>query len=190
MADLPQAYVELRDRVRIHLKQIRKSDKKHPEYAVALLVAVASEALSRLRGRERWYVFAKLLARHGVSKMVARDIFRVVRHGLAHRYETACVVMGRQRVVMVIAWRMPAMHVKIRDRLVDGVRRPCLFLDMDTMWWDLDAYFKTMNRELRLDGNLARRVVGRGRYLDDRYSVKPEDASLAEWQGFLSELQH
>ena len=49
MADLPQAYVELRDRLRIHSKQIRKSERKHPERTAALSVALTRGSTS-----EKW----------------------------------------------------------------------------------------------------------------------------------------
>ena len=192
--DLPSVYTELRDRVRIHLKQIRKSQKKHPEYAVALLIAVASQALSKLRNRKSWSVFAKeLLGRpHGVSEVVGRSIFRAVRHDLAHRYDTALIEIGKQKLIIVIAWKLPAMHLKIRNRdwLHDGVHRPGLYLDMETMWADLESYIKRFTKELLRDTNLARQVVRRGRWLDQKYMVKAKGASLTAWQTFMNAAPH
>jgi hypothetical protein len=192
MPGLPPVYVELRDRIRIHLKQIRKSQKKHPEYAVALLIAVASEALSKLRNRKRWYVFAKeLLAKppHEVSEAVGRGIFLAVRHGLAHRYDTALVEIGRQKLIIVIAWKLPAMHLKVRERdwLHDRIQRPGLYLDMETMWTNLETYFKKFTKALQRDERLARQVVRQGQRLDEKYSVKAKGEPLVAWQKFLKE---
>ena len=189
--DLPQVYVELRDRILIHLAQIRKTQKKHPEYAVALMIAVASEALSRLRNRRRSTVFAReLLARpHRVNEAVGRALFQAVRHGLAHRYDTALITVGKQKVVVVITWRRPSMHLRVRsgDWLHDGVQRPGVYLDMETMCADLGAYLKRLTSALRRDSRLARQVEQQGKRLDQRYMVSIKAESLATWQRFLKD---
>jgi len=185
--DLPSVYTELRDRVRIHIKQTRKSQKKHPEYAVALLIAVASEALSKLRGQADYTVFARELLgeKWGVKEQVGRGLFEAVRHGLAHRYDTALIAVGKYEAVVVITWKRPERHLRIlvKDWLKDGVRRPGVYLDMDTMWKELDSFLKRMTARLREENKLARLVTRRGRWLDQKYTVRPRNTeSRTEWQ--------
>ena len=185
--DLPSVYTELRDRVRIHIKQIRKSQKKHPEYAVALLIAVASEALSRLRGQADYTVFARELLgeKWGVKEQVGRGLFEAVRHGLAHRYDTALIAAGKYEAVVVITWKRPEQHLRVlvKDWLKDGVRRPGVHLDMDTMWKELDSFLRRMTARLREEKKLARLVTRRGRRLDQKYTVRPRNTeSRMEWQ--------
>lgn len=192
---LPRVYEELRDRVRIHIKQIRKSRKKHPEYTIALLIAVASEALSKLRGEEEHSVFAKeLLSKYGAKEQVGRGLFQAVRHGLAHRYDTTLIAVGQQSVVTVITWKRPDRHLRIlsRDWLNDGERRPGVYLDMETMWHDLDSFLRRMTRRLHQERKFARLVVKRGRRLDQKYTVRPmkEESAAAwkqVWEAFLEE---
>lgn len=192
MSDLPRVYKELRDRVRIHIKQIRKSRKKHPEYTVALLVAVASEALSTLRGQSDYVVFAKELLgeKYGVKKEVGRALFQAVRHGLAHRYDTALVSVGEQRVVVVIAWKHPELHLRavVKDWLQDGVRRPGVYLDMETMWKELDSVFRRMTRRLQEERKFAKLVTRHGRWLEQKYTVRPCPSEAAHWTACWDEF--
>lgn len=193
MTSLPKVYEELRDRVRIHIKQIRKSPRKHPEYAVALLISVASEALSTLRGQAPYTVFARELLPQTVSKDVGRSLFEAVRHGLAHRYDTALIAAGKREVVVVVTWRKPHLHlsVSVKDWLGDGVQRPGVYLDTETLWRALDAVFRRMTKRLQKEAKLARMVVRNGRRLDQKYTVRPatEEASRwrERWEAFLAE---
>lgn len=195
MTVLPRVYEELRDRVRIHIKQIRKSRKKHPEYTIASLIAVASEALSTLRREEEHSVFAReLLGKCGIKDQVGRGLFQAVRHGLAHRYDTALIAVGQQSVVAVITWRRPDRHLRVlsKDWLNDGHRRPGVYLDVETMWRDLDSFLRRMTRRLNHERKFARLVVKRGRWLDLKYTVRPmkEESAAAwkqVWEDFLEE---
>jgi hypothetical protein len=186
---LPPVYVELRDRIRIHLHQIRKIEKKHPEYTVALLIALASEALSRLRSKSGSTVFARdLLGKHGLSEAVGRGLFKAVRHGLAHRYDTGFIAVGKQKVAVVITWKRPDLHLTIRrlDWLRDGVKRPGVYLDMETMCKDLNAYLRKMDKSLVTQRKLARSVIAQGRRLDEKYMVQLRSVEeLRAWEQFL-----
>jgi len=181
---LPKVYEELRDRVRIHIKQIRKSQKKHPEYAVALLISVASEALSTLRGQAPYTVFAKELLPQTVSEEVGRSLFEAVRHGLAHRYDTALIAAGKRDVVVVVTWKKPQLHLRVlvKDWLGDGVRRPGVYLDTETMWRALDVAFRRMTRQLHNEKKLARIVIRNGRRLDQKYTVRPAREEASRWR--------
>jgi hypothetical protein len=195
---LPAVYEELSGRARSHLKKIRAIPKKHPEYTVALIIAVVSEGLSRLRGEPNYSVFKRLLARREqVGDLVARGLFRAVRHGLAHRYDTSMIDVGSgQSIVVIITWKKPHKHLLVEsgDWLGDGVKRLGLWLDMETLWTDLRGYLKKMDDSLRANRQFSRSVVRRGLKLDRKYTVranpeKGEDpkAWREAWETFIRE---
>src|SRR5262249_13564334 len=91
-----QLFAEFRSLVSIHLKQILKLDRKPPIFAVALLVAVACEQISRLfpSAGSADEVFSKaIIEPHGVSARVGHDLFDVMRNGFAHSYYPKMVVI-------------------------------------------------------------------------------------------------
>jgi len=141
MAELPRAFTQLRGMVRNDLKQIRKIDRKSPIYAVALLVAIATEALSQLEGRPDDAVFAEaLLGRpYGVPLQVGRVLFDAIRNGLAHVYDTKTVLVGTNEIIVVLSWRQrDHMSVAVEDWLRDGRPRVGLCLNVGILWSDLD----------------------------------------------------
>jgi hypothetical protein len=172
---LPRVYEDLTGRARSHLWQIRKLQKKQPEYTVALVIAVVSEGLSLLQGKSRWAVFRQLLRRrYSVSESVGRGLFHAVRDGLAHRYDTALIDTGNgKKIVVVVTWKKPHRHlcVEPRDWLHDGKERLGVWLDMDTMWQDLVAYLNALDDKLRRNSKLSGSVKRRGQELDDGYAV-------------------
>src|SRR5205809_7086195 len=100
MAELPRAFTQLRSMVRNDLKQIRKIEKKAPNYAVVLLVTIATEGLSQLEGRAYVAVFAEDLCGRllGVSLQVGGVLFAAIRYGAAHVYGTNIISVGADAV--------------------------------------------------------------------------------------------
>src|SRR5437879_1053857 len=140
MAELPRAFTQLRGMVRNDLKQIRKLDKKSPIYAVGLLVAIATEALSQLEGRGDDAIFAENLLgqRHGVPLPIGRVLFDAVRHGLAHVYDTKTIILGAEEVIVVLSWeKRQHLSVTTEDWLHDGTPRVGICLNVGTLWADL-----------------------------------------------------
>jgi hypothetical protein len=119
---------------------------------------------------------------------MGRALFLAVRNGLAHRYDTALINVGNQKVVVVITWNRPRMHLKVRHRdwLNDGKERAGVYLDMETMWNKLNAYFKKLTSALRWDERLSRQVMRQGRRLDQKYIVTANPESLDTWRAFLA----
>jgi hypothetical protein len=100
---------------------------------------------------------------------------------------------GKQDAVVVITWKHPDRHARtlVKDWLKDGVRRPGVYLDMDTMWRDLDSFLRRMTRRLHQERKFARQVAKRGRRLDQKYTVRPENAdSRIAWQKVWESVLH
>ena len=147
----PREFVELRDLIRIHMKQMRKLDRKPPIYAAALVVAVGCEALATALGRAKHEVFAWLL-RPRVSSRLAKPLFFAIRHGLAHAYDTSLLaVQGGPQVVVVLTWKSPSKHLTIRtgDWLKDGKSRQGLHVDVESLFNALERVFRRMQRDLQ-----------------------------------------
>jgi hypothetical protein len=103
-----QLFAEFKSLVRIHLKQILTLDRKPPIYAVALLVAVGCEQISRLFPAEgsAEEVFSKaIIEPHGVSRRVGRDLFDVIRNGFAHSYCPKMLQIDDGMVGVTFAWK-------------------------------------------------------------------------------------
>ncbi len=86
---LPSAFENLKNYLRNDLSLIISLERGTPNYAAALLIAAASEALSRLLGRKEDSVFVDdLLGKYQVPEVVRRILFNAVRNGFAHLYDT------------------------------------------------------------------------------------------------------
>src|SRR5437660_11572308 len=102
--DPPHAFLVLKRQIQNDLKHILTLEPGYPVYTVALLICIASEALSKLLGRERESsVFEnELLARHGAPCAVASILFNAVRHGLAHFFDIKSEVIDGHEIVVVV----------------------------------------------------------------------------------------
>src|SRR5437016_1036771 len=186
MAELPRAFTQLRSMVRNDLKQIRKIEKKAPNYAVALLVTIATEALSQLEGRADEAVFAEdLLGRlHGVPLQVGRVLFDAIRNGLAHVYDTKIIVVGADEIIVVLSWqKREHMSVAVEDWLNDGRPRVGVCLNVGTLWTDLDAHFTVFAERLGKDANLLRRV---NENAAKQRRIVPQGEALRTWREFIA----
>ena len=171
------------------LKQIRKVPTNAPVYAVALLVAVASEALSRLEGRSVNAVFVEeMFARaHSVPSVVARVLFDAVRNGLAHVYDTKTIVLGAEEVIVVLSWAdRPHLSVATEDWIQDGKPRRAICLNVGTLCADLEAYFERLMARLERDADFSRRVAANA---SNQKPPAPEAEALRAWREYLAQQQ-
>ena len=190
MAELPRAFTQLRSMVRNDLKQIRKIEKKAPNYAVALLVTIATEALSQLEGRADEAVFAEdLLGRlHGVPLQVGRVLFDAIRNGLAHVYDTKIIVVGADEIIVVLSWqKREHMSVAVEDWLNYGRPRVGVCLNVGTLWTDLDAHFTVFAERLGKDANLLRRV---NENAAKQRRIVSQGEALRTWREFIAVKQN
>jgi hypothetical protein len=116
-------------------------------YAVALLVAIGSEALSRLQGKSQDIVFVGLLTKHGLEPELASEVFDALRNGIAHTYNTKFIKKGSFTVELIVSWREKPHLSSRRDP-------PGLFLNVRTMWADLRQVIDALDAALPPGGNL------------------------------------
>lgn len=121
-------------------------------YTVALLVAIGSEALSRLQGRTEDHIFVALMTKRGLTAEMARDVFKALRHGIAHTYDTKFIQAGRLKVELIVSWRLKT-HLSVRRE------PPGLFLNVRTMWEDLRDVIEALKASLPPGGTLPDRWV-------------------------------
>src|SRR5262245_53962317 len=88
------------------LRQMMKGDVRRVlewseggNYVAALLIATASESLSKLQDKPDDSVFVGLLTRHGLTNDMAADVFAALRDGLAHVYDTKFIRVGSDLTV-------------------------------------------------------------------------------------------
>jgi hypothetical protein len=163
------------------LRQMMKGDvrrvlewREGGNYVAALLIATASESLSKLQDQPDETVFVNLLSKHGLPRGLAAEVFSALRDGLAHVYDTKFIrVDDHVLVELVVSWG---------NRRHLTVRRdpPGLYLNVRTMWADLWAVFQDLKQVLPEGGELPRRWT--------KKRVKPADSrSIADWRRWLRE---
>lgn len=183
----PPEFVKLRDLIRIHLKQMRKLDRKPPIYAAALVVMVGCEALATALGRDGHEVFAWLV-RPRVSPGLAAPLFDAIRNGLAHAYDTSLlsVLPDRFPVVVVLTWKSPSKHLTIRpgDWLGDGKSRQALHVDIGSLFYALEQVLCRIERELTRDP-----ARGKSFARARRRSLRSVEIDARLWSQFTRQAQ-
>jgi len=204
---LPQTFRDLKSLVRIHLKQILKLDRitaKVPMNAVALLVVIAYEALSKYRHprQDSHYLFAhEHRTRHHVPLAIGGAIFNGLRNGLAHRYEPyPIVVEGLGDIELELTWKDgAAAHLRgIAVRHVKGHKQfspfptgsteipRALCLNVESLWRDLDGVFATYELSLMNDAKLTARFEANVAKNRDTFTRTATGNAACEWRDFLA----
>jgi hypothetical protein len=202
--ELPQAFVSFRELVQIHLHKMLEIPKKHPIHAVALLVVVAVEALSKLLD---WHqpkdFFAKeYLARRDVPEAIGRDLFDSLRNGLAHIYAPYPIYVGARVVLPTMAWKDSArFHLSFTGATMDaagnlhvtasepGSRSVRLVLNVETMVDDLTLLFADVETRLLAEPELRGVVARRASEIREEDSKRPEGVVRTEWEAFIEARQ-
>ena len=116
-------------------------------YAAALLIAVACEALSRLTNRPTDFYLTEILKRRGLRRELAEDVAEALRNGIAHSYDTRYVEAGSLRVELIVSWGAEP-HLSMRQN------PPGLYLNVRTMAEDVEAVFQELDNALPAGGRL------------------------------------
>ena len=98
-------------------------------YAIALLVAIGSEALSRLQGFGEERVFVEMTRKRGLTPEMASGLYNALRNGIAHTYDKF-IKTGDLTIELIVSWGQ-------KKRLTVRRTPPGLFLNVRTMWEDL-----------------------------------------------------
>ncbi len=162
-----------------HLRQHLKWDVNHllsqetaGNYAVALLLAIGSEALSWLRSEREDHVFVGLMTKHGLTPEMAADVFKALRHGVAHVYDTRYIQSGAQKIELIVSWGKRK-HLAVRRE------PPGLYLNVRTMWEDRRHVFAELRETIEPGGELPAAWV--------RDSVQPGDPRAADgWVAWMT----
>jgi hypothetical protein len=140
-------FPKLRKYITYDIEQILKQE-HGGNYAAALLVVVGCEIVSklqRLKGDDE--IFIERLARpYGINRHMAEDIADSLRNGLAHMFDTKFIKAGSLQFELLVSWGQ-RQHMTIqRDP-------PALFLNIRTMWTDLQRIFEEFAERLAADPN-------------------------------------
>lgn len=198
-AVLPAAFVQFRELVEIHLRRILEIPRKEPIHAVALLVVVACEALSRMLGRAQEDIFVnEYLHRHEIPLQVGRDLFDVLRNGLAHVYRPYPIFVDRLEVQPTMTWKDGA---RAHLRVVSGTEnpeghlilgpfqegaQPRLCLNVESMVNDLNDLFSELAAQLLTDAELRAAVNRNAREMRTTGSKHPAGDAAAAWRSFVN----
>ncbi len=139
------------------MRHLLKIGEGPPANLAALLLSVASEALSRLVGKRKDAVFYDaLLDNKKIGKELGEKLFDAVRNGLAHAYDTKIFVIEGQEFVIVVSWKhYPHLKV-ICESWLNG--RPGICLNVHQMWEKLDAYLTKVENDMQRDRDLCQSV--------------------------------
>src|ERR1700694_3166877 len=145
--DLLEAFERLRGWIKTGLRRVMEISRKQPHYAAALLIVIGCEALGRLLYSKKERVFVKdLIAPYGwISEAMAGDIFKALRHGLAHTYDTNYIRVGSRGplIALIVSWTDKHTPLGLR------VEPPGIYLNLPTMQRDLEGIFDRYRDELR-----------------------------------------
>lgn len=195
------AFREVKSRLRVHLKQILKLERKPPEHVSTLLILISYEVIGHLfesgAGRD---VFAQqLFTRRGLPVYVGQTLFDAVRHGVAHAYRTHRIVVGADEIRPSLAWKGGPHLLLTGVRMSDdghAISVPAsentsrylrLRVVVEDLWKDLDAYLQELEECLQSNEALAARVEARAdsmlRGNEDR--LFPGGPALAAWREYI-----
>lgn len=162
------------DHLRLTLEKEVPRQLEHPEgghYVVALLVAIGSEALSTLLDHKPNHVFVKMMTKHGVTPTMAATLFRAMRNGIAHFYETNYVKAGPLEIELSVSWGQKT-HLSVHRA------PPILYLNVRTMWEDLQAELTQLAVTLPVGGELPRQWV--------KDAFTPADHDAKAWHDWIA----
>ena len=154
--------------------------RKGGNYLAAALITCACDALSHLKhGKEHKgeLFFAEVIPSEW--KPLARALYRAIRNGIVHLYDTQFIRVNSQKIDIVISWRMkPHFH-----RSADGKR---IFVNVKNLAADFKAAVKCFEAELMVKPQL-RETFERSMRKSREISV--EQFERAAWQQCLRKMK-
>lgn len=174
--EFQKAWENIRYPIKVGLREISDVEKKNVHYAGVLLVVIACEALSLLMDLEREdeiFVNELILPHRKLDRAMAEDLWKALRDGLAHIYDTKFIRVDDQLIEIMVSWE-DYPHLTRRDD------PPGIYLNLQTMRQDLERAFDLHDKEFWL-GPL-RDLPERWRYEREK---KAQDGATPGWRNFL-----
>jgi len=176
-------FEQLRDFV-LNDMQLLISQKKGGHYITACLIACACEALSWLRYGEQYKgdtFFAQMML-PAEWQPVGRSLYRALRDGIVHGYDTMFIVVGSRRVEIVVSWKLYA-HLSF------GNGGAHIYLNVEKMAEDLKAALEKYESELKTDSKLRERYFKTMKKMKQKWEKQPSPEELKTWNALLSQHQ-
>ncbi len=164
-------FAQLREFLRHDLENVLRME-HGGNYTAALLLAVGCEALSLLLEQGPDDVLVDLFTPHGIDRAMAEDIVAALRHGLAHTFDTKFVQVGPKQVELVVSWGA-------QEHLKCETDPPRLYLNVRTMWDDLQQALNVVEERIKNDPTWAERVP---RHWAKRWTHQADPKARPAWE--------
>ena len=169
-----EAFQQLREFLHHDVKNVLKME-HGGNYTAALVIAVGAEALSRLQDEATDHVLIVMFARYEFDGAMAEDIVKALRHSLAHIFETTCIRVRKTDIELVVGWGERP-HMTLRPE------PPGLYLNVRTMWEDLQAELGAMQARLEADKPWGQQTP---RDWQKRWVTQASPGAIAGWDRLL-----
>ncbi len=142
-------YDILRERLKSGLRRVMEIKRKQPHFVAALIMAAGCEAVGKLLDaidggkRQPHDVFVRelILPHETLSSAMGRDLFKSLRHGIAHSFSPKPIVLrDGSRLCVTVNWGTRPPHL--------GPRRdpPGIWVNLPTMKADFEAMLDKYRR--------------------------------------------
>lgn len=162
--------------------RVMEIKRKQPNYVAALLAGIGCGALDRLSGRtQEGQVFVEeMILPYGVlDRPMALDLFRVLRNGLAHTFDTNFIKLpDGARIEVVVSWKAKP-HLGFRPGDPVGI-----YVNCEQMRLDLDAVYARYRRHFQGTSQPGRKLPDS--WTRDRDKPAHRDA-VAGWRRFMGQ---
>jgi hypothetical protein len=176
----------LRERLKSGLRRVMEIDRKEPHFVAALIMAAGCEAVGKLLDavdggkHEAHDVFVRdlVLPHKTLSSAMGRDLFKSLRHGIAHSFRPKPILLrDGTRLYVTVNWGTRPPHL--------GPRRdpPGIWVNLPTMQADFEAMLNKHRRHFQETSKPRREPSKRWQTESVQPASKETDGA---WHAFLA----
>ena len=180
-----ESFNVLRERLKSGLRRVMEIKRKEPHFVAALIMAAGCEAVGKLLDaidgtkREAHDVFVRelVLPHKTLSSAMGRELFKSLRHGIAHSFRPKPIVLADgTRVWVTVNWGTRQPHL--------GPRRdpPGIWVNLPTMQADFEAMLNKYRRHFQETSRAGREPSERWEKDSMEKASKETDRA---WHAFL-----
>ena len=149
-------------------------------YLAACLIACACEALSRFKygSPHKGELFFSEMTLPSKWQPVAESLYDALRNGIVHGYDTKFIIVGSQRIEIVVSWRQ-------HPHLTFLPGTTYLYLNIQTMAADLERALTKYKAELKTDPKLRDRFWQTMRDMSNEWDQPAQGKELGAWKELL-----